>query len=243
MALLLVLVCFNLILVAATGRPTSLPQSPQLPNIWNRIDCLPGYWGEDPHLVDCQAVIDMIPAGHFEVEPGDRLSRVPAIDLHIPNKKRSRSFILPAAFHSGTCLITVRADRQENTVPHPAPFANAASKMYSTVWPNVRRQAKRIVQECLVEEPPKAGDCVAGEVLTRSQLGNTWFSYLVNLRPAPRKGFPGDGWKIGILEPYVGFDSILELFYNVYEPGGTSSGVGTKGTVSHSEWGHVDADW
>lgn len=156
---------------------------------------------------------------------------------------RTHTFILLAAFYSGTCLITVHADRLGKTVPNPPPFANDASKMYSIVWPNVRRQAKRIVQERVVEEPPKAGNCVTGEVLTQSQLGNTWFSSLINVRLAPRKGFPGDGWKMEILEAHIGLDSFLELFNNVYEPAGTSSGAATKGTVHHSEWGHVDADW
>jgi len=207
--------------------PSSSERPPPIPvNLWNNIDCESDFWDEHPRLADCQAAIAVIPSGDFQVEPDDRLSRVP-VKLLIPPDRRNRTFILPAAFKSRTCLVTVRAHSTRNMVPNPPQFTNAASKMYSVVWPNVKRLATRILEECAVEAPPQAGDCVPGEIMTRSWLGDAWFPLIVHIWPTPKKDFPGDGWKVMMPEQDLG---MRERSYNVYEQGGTSSGVGRKGT-------------
>jgi len=176
----------------------------------------------------------MIPSGEFLVK-GDHFleeNGKPKLKIHIPPNDRNRKFFMPAIFRSGTCVIRVSADvhRRGLIRPNPPTFTNAASKMYSTVWPNVRQQATRIVQECLAKDPDGMRH-YGGLLHTESLLGDVRFPYQIRVE-APHMSFPGDGATYIDLEGVgPGFDTrrAWEVEYNVYEPGGTSSGHGRKG--------------
>lgn len=106
--------------------------------------------------------------------------------------------------------------------------------MYSIVWPNVREQATRILKKCAEEGPPKAGDGVPEITLTGSWLDDAWFPYMIQIRSTYMKIFLDDGWKMAMPEDDL---DVREMYYNVYEPGGTSSGVARKGVGRPFGWG------
>lgn len=94
--------------------------------------------------------------------------------------------------------------------------------MYTKVWPRAKEWASKIVGKC----PVSSESTSSGYVLTKSTLDDFGFEYHVGILEAP-PSMPGDGWKA----------AIGVVTYNVYEPGGTSSGNGTKGV-----WRYPDRD-
>ena len=169
---------------------------------------------------------DLLVHGDYYVEENGS----PRLNAHLPISTRSRKFFMPAIFRSGTCAVRVVADvdRRKDMRPNPPPIADAATRMYIIVWPNVRRQATRVVQQCLARVPGKKH--IGGWVNTESLLGNVKFPYKVMVEE-PHKGFPKDGETYIDLEgvgPGFNTKGAWEVEFNVYEPEGTSSGHGHR---------------
>lgn len=61
------------------------------------------------------------------------------------------------------------------------------------------------------------------------QAGGVFIPYYVTVIPTP-KGFPGDGWQARLTR------GVRDVAYHVYEPGGSASGYGTRGTWEPSPW-------
>ncbi|MCJ1246482.1 hypothetical protein MMC30_003690 [Trapelia coarctata] len=186
-----------------------------------------------PRATDCYAAIDMIPSGDLLVEGDFSIDSngAPILNMLLPPSARARKFYMPAIFRSGNCMVRVVADvsRRKLMRPNPPEFKNAASKMYSIVWPNVRAQATKVVQQCF--EQKQGMQYMHGTVKTESLLGKVWFPYKITIEE-PHEGFPGDGATYIDLEnigPNFNTRGAWEIEYNVYEPGGTSSGQGHKG--------------
>lgn len=201
--------------------------------------------GPRPILNDCHAAINMIPDGGFFMVGGHRDDPKP-IKLHITRPLTAdgqhRTFLMPAMFRSGTCVVTVHCD--DGYVPPRVPtqptFPDAAAWMYIRVWPNVRHQAQVIMWACFEHDPDpntRYGEAGARTLMPHGTGAGAWFSYRIRVSRVPPNGFPGDGWRylqraniidISALDHYGSF-RYWELEYNVYEPGGSSSGHGTKG--------------
>jgi len=73
-----------------------------------------------------------------------------------------------------------------------------------------------MVRECLAN-----GETDTASVVTKSDVGNSRFSYFIWVGGVS-PGMPGDGWKL----------NDLNVVYNVYEARGSSSGHGTLGVQS-----------
>lgn len=122
----------------------------------------------------------------------------------------------------GTCCARAVPYKEPNPrrpkPTEPPEGSQSASFLYTTVWPNVRRLATKVVKGCLPNELAKGGDVEA-----QSKMGNLTYSYKITVSGVP-KGMPGDGKKTCFCwrthQPGV-------IQYNVYEPGGSSSGLGT----------------
>jgi len=99
------------------------------------------------------------------------------ISLKFEHPGRNRTYLIPAAFRSGTCVILVST---LGSYPHPP--ANAASLMYFKVWPNVRKAAGKIVQKCSQQTPRWSW---FGWVLAWSWVNQWQFHYIVEVRWAP----------------------------------------------------------
>ena len=135
-----------------------------------------------------------------------------------------RNKVWPKIKRLGACCAKVTP--YEEPVPErprptePPEGSKSASFMYTVVWPRVRQLATKVVKGCLPNELAKGG-----EVDTYSMLGNLKFTYKITISGVP-EGTPGDGNKIYFTwlthQPGV-------VQYNVYEPGGSSSGNGTPG--------------
>jgi len=133
-----------------------------------------------------------------------------------------RTKIWPKIRRLGTCCARIEPYKEpdpERPKPTEPPMGSkSASFMYTTVWPNVRRLATKVVKGCLPNELAKGG-----EVQTTSKLGNFTYPYKITVSGVP-KGMAGDGKKMCFCwrthQPGV-------IQYNVYEPGGSSSGLGT----------------
>ncbi|MCJ1252043.1 hypothetical protein MMC30_009281 [Trapelia coarctata] len=196
----------------------------------------------------------MIPSGEFLVN-GDSTTDahgVTKLKLHFPPNTRTRKFYLPALFRSGTCLIKVVADIDRRAVMRSnlnraglPSWKNAASQMYSVVWPNVRKEATRMVErghfpnsvktQSLMGEatfPYKITVEVAGQHIPHD--GST---YIDAVKEGPRNRYSNevDTWSAWDYDhnhnkPY----NIWEVEYNVYEPGGSSSGHGRRKGIARS---------
>lgn len=103
----------------------------------SQISC----FSQDPprqRLGDCDAALNMIPNGVQDLGvdlghlyPSD--SKKP-ISLQFEHPGRNRTYLIPAAFRFGTCVILVGSLGWN---PHPP--VKAVSAMYFKVWPNVRK--------------------------------------------------------------------------------------------------------
>jgi len=184
-----------------------------------------------PRLSDCHAAINMIPSGAYHLD-GQHLSQ--PLHFYRPPQYRDRTFLIPAIFRSGTCIVAVFAYpsiHELHTGRAHAP-KKAATAMYNVIWPHVRSNATQITQRCLTPVP-KAGakggdqtvthDLKGGAMRTSISLGKASFPYAVDVRGLP-KGMPGDGWKVQ-LHP----EERDAISFNVYEAGGEMSGQGRKG--------------
>lgn len=108
-------------------------------------------------------------------------------------------------------------DAAAASVRSPPP-KNAASEMYFTLWPSVRVLVNIILKECLGNRSFHTG----GTTHAESRLGEFLFPYYVTVIPTP-EGFPGDGWQARLT------CGVRDVVYNVYEPGGSALGHGTRG--------------
>ena len=108
-------------------------------------------------------------------------------------------------------------------------FKDTASQMYCIVWPNVRAQATKIVKQGFHERS-------SGWVATQSLIGDAVFPYKVTVAP-PFRDLTHDGstyTQIINEGPFYYSDrdhvpaTRWEVEYNVYEPGGSSSGQRTR---------------
>jgi hypothetical protein len=137
----------------------------------NNPICNQGVSDEDQKLslADCQAAIDMIPALTWSVDPassGDRSqSKLIDVQLDRPDRKypllpdrpvRKSALFFPAAFRSRSCVVLVGPSRPYQKLGDPStppfqPPVQAASAMYTKVWPEVRRAATMILDQCFRE--------------------------------------------------------------------------------------------
>lgn len=221
-------------LASAADSPDSPPSSrTRSSSASNTIVCNWYLQHGGPLAADCYAAIAMIPSGAHLVQ-GDfsvDANGVSTLNTHLPPSARTRKFYMPAIFRSGTCMVRVVADvsRKKLMRAGPPKFTNAASKMYSIVWPNVRNQATEIVEKCFDKE--QGMQYRHGTVQTESLLDKVRFPYKITIEE-PHAGFPRDGATYIDLEnigPNFDTRGAWEVEYNVYEPAGTSSGQGHKG--------------
>ena len=116
-------------------------------------------------IPDCEAAINIIPAGHIIIDPSSENSlgskeaaNSTRFNAYVP--RPLRKFFLPAAFRAGGCVVFVKYMTKPQwdptsffsrfpvpTVEPPSGF-NAAAFMYHTVWPNSRRLAEVIQKKC-----------------------------------------------------------------------------------------------
>ena len=118
--------------------------------------------------IDCTAAINLIPTGHLIIDPtkqtfrskDTRKSAIFTAELPHPLRK----FRLPAVFHGGECAVFVkhlrvsremmimegrkRTYQKAPSQVEPPRCFNAAAFMYHTVWPNSRRLAELIQENC-----------------------------------------------------------------------------------------------
>ena len=181
-----------------------------------------------PRINDCHAAINMIPSGEYLFD-GLHLEK----PFYRPPQYRTRKFLIPAIFRSGTCIVAISANPHRPGHDNGEALApkKAATAMYNVVWPNVRTVATYIVQRCssapkagAKEEHPAVGKKFKGGQIRSSVLiGEGLYSYVVSVR-GPPKAMPGDGWTVQLHPEQDHAPS-----FNVYEAGGESSGRGTKG--------------
>ncbi|MCJ1249232.1 hypothetical protein MMC30_006455 [Trapelia coarctata] len=156
---------------------------------------------------DCLGALEMIPSGQLALDPahpGDRYQPQP-IDLAF-HQGRQRKFFLPAAFRFGNCVISAEA---VYSATQPRPPTKAASAMYFTVWPNVRKSAAHIIEQCSLIP----FDRTAGWVTTKSRLGQWEFAYKVTVTGTPKNLRPADARGRRQLPPF-------QTWFNIYDGGG-----------------------
>ena len=139
-------------------------------------------------LADCRAAINLIPNGvkdlHLDptkLDPLDKNERRP-ISLYRRPSSSQRKYFLPAAFHSGSCMVLVRSAQQHGARPEP-PEEKLAYAMYFKLWPNVRRMADRILRICPRQTPENHS--WFGGLQTWTWLQRWQFWYYVTVRWAP----------------------------------------------------------
>jgi hypothetical protein len=131
---------------------------------------------------DCYSAIALIPNGQLNPDP----KNFPAggkLDLQFAPFARDALYLVPAAFHSGTCVVTVEAYDSTTHGKPPLP-TGVAFAMYKNMWPNVRTQATRIVHDCHYLTP---GNIWKGAVITRSMLGDYPYPYHVRVARTPER--------------------------------------------------------
>ena len=103
-----------------------------------------------PSTEDCKAAINLIPTGLLTIDPDPlHAGTRDRPNIHLP--KHRRKFYLPAAFRSGTCVVSVSYSVRTYDIASQAPQAPptlAADFLYFTVWPNAHRLALHILQKC-----------------------------------------------------------------------------------------------
>jgi hypothetical protein len=183
-------------------------------------------------LRDCSSALKMIPTGRLYVHPEPhrlgspaRLSLYkypPMLPKPLPNATE-RSYLFPAAFHSGSCLILVAATSRSlfplNQYRGPR---DAATAFYFIIWPNVRSLATRIIRGCNIHS--RAEDVGFVNTISTLDNGKYEYSYRVMVTGVPSLKFefhelpeqahdypfPGEGWRVRFDIPYG-----YENFYNL----------------------------
>jgi hypothetical protein len=186
-------------------------------------------------LTDCQAAIDMIPNLTWAVNPassGDRSqSKIIDVRLDRPERKdpdlpdrpvRKAPLLLPAAFRSRSCVVLVGPSPRwlepagSSRVRFQLPV-QAASAMYSKVWPEVRRAATMIIERCHFQTDPIIWTVFNAGLFTGNiSMDGQQFYWYVMVRPTPRR-MPGEGWKV-----FFGSFGGFKQWYNVYEVDGAN---------------------
>lgn len=111
--------------------------------------------------------IRYLPTGARLFDPA-RPGNETKVDLHFPEPRCK--FFLPAAFRSGTCVVTVKnpfrggrqrsdgpsgdADRASASTPGTRPPTPGSDFLYFTVWPTARRLAGYNLERCHGREGP-----------------------------------------------------------------------------------------
>jgi len=182
---------------------------------WKQIQCIRK--SVSTNITDCHAAIAMIPTGELPVDPQPHtLGNPNRFNLNVPDSARTRKFKLPAAFRSGNCAIYVFHEPHEHWPGRTEPIRfkfQAASAMYLTVWPDMRRAALRIVEGC------REGNSLFGGIVhtaIRTRAGD--LPYVIRVTTVPRT-MEGDG----SIFRYPSRNRLVDL--NVYEAGGMA---GTK---------------
>ncbi|MCJ1243816.1 hypothetical protein MMC30_001013 [Trapelia coarctata] len=183
-----------------------------------------------PLPADCHSAIVLIPSGTFTVDTR-YASPDGKLDLQFPSQPDRQKYLIPGAFHHGTCAIVINAYDSKSVQKPPPPY-NAASQMYSVVWPHVREVAEGVVEKCRkwnVERQPWRGS-----VLTESMLGEEGeyeYPYWVSVVGTPRELPEDRGQAMRILTPkYLR----RRVEYHVYEAG-KGGGTGGKGGGGEGE--------
>lgn len=131
--------------------------------------------------------------------PHDRYQATP-MSLDFQHAGRFTKYLLPAAFRSGNCLVLAnsathkKAPREGDTVSPRPLLKSAASAMYFTVWPNVRRIAHEVIENCSVTSK------AAGTIVTDSILEGWHFTYWITVMRA-EKTIPHDNGIQGLGGP------------------------------------------
>jgi len=134
------------------------------------------------HIADCNAALNLIPAGYNIDRNRFHPNEPKPITLHLSAHDRQRKPLLPAAFNAGSCLITVESTTEPSDVRQPR---DAAMAMSLTMWPNVKRLAQKIVSRCC--QTVSGGACVeGGEVAGESILEGGRLTYKINVQGKPR---------------------------------------------------------
>ncbi|MCJ1246473.1 hypothetical protein MMC30_003681 [Trapelia coarctata] len=188
---------------------------------WDEIVCgkTPSLYTYTPDPTDCMHAIAMIPSGEFTVDPRHATAGQ-KLDLTFPPHSRDTTFLVPAAFHYGTCAIMIDAS-DSATRRKPSPPENAASQMYSVVWPRVRDVAGMVAKTCRRWNHNRGN--WKGFVLTKSMLGEYSYSYFVSVGGTPRELPETWSHRMKILTP-THLGRLVD--YHVYEAdrGGGSGG-------------------
>ena len=127
-----------------------------------RIYCTPREHEEKE--IDCAAAINLIPTGYLIIDAteeaklgSNKATKSTIFNAYLPDPRPK--FRLPAVFHKGECAVFVRHFPHSRENPWPkysktVPMVqmstgfSAAAFMYHTVWPNSRRLAESIQEEC-----------------------------------------------------------------------------------------------
>ena len=143
---------------------------------WNEIVCdkTPSLYTYIPSLSVCMLAISLIPSGEFTVDPGYAATDG-KLDLHLCTNARDQKYLIPAAFHYGTCAIMVDASESVTPGKKQQPPLNGASQLYSVVWPRVREVATKTARLCYGWNDNKPN--WKGSVLTKSKLGEYEYEY------------------------------------------------------------------
>jgi len=144
---------------------------------------------------DCKKAIQMIPDGSLD---WDGREHAP-LNYYIP--PAARKYTTPAVFRSDSCLITMDNNYRK---PQPQP-ENAASQMYRTFSPEVKRSAERIAEKCF------SNGNNGGHEFIEVNLGGSDFKYIIALSAAPQNLVKhGEKWRLGASS------------FNVYDTAGRS---------------------
>jgi len=138
--------------------------------------------GYHARICDCTNAVRQIPSGELIPDPKN-FSPGGKLDLRFNGFNRDALFLVPAAFYSGTRVVTVDAYDSTTHGKPPLP-TGVALAMYRTMWPNVRTQAKRIMQDC---HPWSPASYWKGTVVTQSILGNYTYRYHVSVGGTPEQ--------------------------------------------------------
>lgn len=177
----------------------------------HHIRCLSfRFLSERARVDDRLAAINMLPTGKYELD-GSRLHK--PLHLRLPQSVRERQFYLPAIFHAGNCDVSVRHVGM-NHKPSNADLPKPASAMYTTFWPTVRANATTMVNRCL----KPMGEEDSALLTTTVMLERYAFRYEIQITDSD-PDMPGDGWLA---------DTNTGSYFNIYEPGGSASGHGTR---------------
>ncbi|MCJ1245522.1 hypothetical protein MMC30_002726 [Trapelia coarctata] len=168
---------------------------------------------------DCDRAIALIPSlATFTFDPafpGHSSSPKP-LDLHLSTPSHQRTYVLPAAFHAGSCIVLVTSttrNRSRLRDLRPPKGVKAATEMHTKVWPVAKARAAEIVDFCQLRTHYLDG--MAGRLEERTLLKRWPFSFQVTVRGAPHRTRMAGRGKVRIWG--VSRHHYYDQMFNVYE--------------------------